>query len=240
MSAPSHYLQNFVPNAHQRFRGKLAKDMEQLTDKVVRIMTARQRLAPQADKLLADLFALRIAWWAAAPAANKGANDLVAKLEAMATQPQFAAAADNALFALEWSARLHGALNAVMPSQSVPLPRLPSYDQVVVAVQFTMPDEEATTRLGLLDSSLRVDFGILALLLLTEGNPKASPAKLRELGVYLNQAAHDYAGWVLRVLPHAKQALPGSDGPITRDALAEAREMAEIGISEWAETLDRA
>ena len=165
-------------------------------------------------------------------------DDAYPSLEALRNNPKLTLLAENALFAVRCNARVMKAIvGSVKPeelSQQLIDAPFTTYEQFFGTLALSIPDQEAfQTIADFLNTTLYIEFILLAAILIDDEHIKISEAGINELAFLIADAAQEHiaVATMMGILPMRKRSSTIAGAPIYSD---EDQLLSNFGLSDFA------
>ncbi len=234
-------MRNYLP----LLETPIKKETTKFLNEVKTVLTSGESIKPHLDKLIPQIFNFRIK--ALKWLCEKSNIDLLEmideaypQIEELKNNPKLAILADNILFALRCNGRVVKALYSTGDVTNEHITEhfsnapVVTYDQFLGTLAFSIPDEYAVQKLAdWVNSSLYIEFIIVATTIIHEENIKISDRLINEMAFLVANAAQEYIAISTEIGLLQTRSTPHTYfGVVDKKDLKEQKYLADLGLFE--------
>lgn len=238
-------------NLYPQLDNPLKKDTDQLSKDIRVIMLSGKELHAQSNSILGQIFNFRIKaikWLVLDNNFNllQKFNEIIPQIEKINSNKRLEVLAENLLFAIRCNQRVVESLlyqsddtSAYFSSAIRQLPEI-TYGQFIASLAFAIPDQETTQKfIDWIDSSLHIEFGMVATDIIYNDNLKISDKTINELAFLIANAAQEYSALAMElgIIKSRASGQTNSNFLFDRSFIKEQQYLADLGIEDFAQNL---
>ena len=236
-------LRNYIP----QLDNPLKKELDKLLANIQLVITSNKKVKPQLDSLLPQIFNFRfkaIKWFI-----ENGDFDLqemfkstIPKIEELKDNPHLEILVENILFALRCNLKVVNALivNDQLSEETFTKGQTAvtdiTYDQFIASIAVGIPNAEAAQKIiDFTNSSLFIEFVVVAAALINENKLKVTEKTINELAFIVADAGQEYAAIATEIGLLNTSFLRNSFTQVTfdNDFITEQKELADLGLDDF-------
>ncbi|TAM97796.1 MAG: hypothetical protein EPN39_10485 [Chitinophagaceae bacterium] len=235
-------------NLYPQLDNPLKKELDRLSKDIKAIIVSGKKIQAQSLSMLGRIFNLRIKaikWLASDDNFDylQKLNEIIPQIEKINMNEKLEVLTENLLFALRCNQRVvESLLNNVEASSagfSTAIAQLPeiNYDQFLASLAFAIPDDEATQKIvDWTNSSLHIEFAMVAADIINDNNLKVSDKTINELAFLVADAAQEYAALAteLGIIKSRSSKQSIANFSFDNSYVKEQQYLADLGLEDFA------
>lgn len=235
-------------NLYSQLQSPLKKDLNRLSNDIKTLIISGEKIKGQSTNMLSQVFNLRIKalkWLSADPNFDylEMFKDIFPQIEELRSNKNLEVLTDNILFALRCNQRV---VESIMNSNefsedafSSNLAQLPdiTYSQFIASLAFANLDDETTQKIvDWTNSSLHIEFVLVATDIISDEKLKISDKTINELAFLIADAAQEYSALAteLGILKSRSTRQSFSNLSFDNSFIKEQKQFADLGLNDFA------
>lgn len=235
-------------NLYSQLQSPLKKDLNRLSNDIKTLIISGEKIKAQSTKMLNQVFNLRIKalkWLSADTNFDylEMFKDIFPQIEELRSNKKLEVLTDNILFALRCNQRV---VESIMSSNefspdtfSSNLAQLPdiTYSQFIASLAFANLDDETTQKIiDWTNSSLHIEFVLVATDIISDEKLKISDKTINELAFLIADAAQEYSALAteLGILKSRSTRQSFSNLSFDNSFIKEQKQFADLGLDDFA------
>ncbi|GAB1447176.1 hypothetical protein MASR2M44_01670 [Bacteroidota bacterium] len=238
-------------NLYSQLENPLKKDLNRLSSDIKAIITSGKKVQTQSVDMLSQVFNLRIKalkWLADEKNFDylEMLNDIFPQIEELKSNKKLEVLTENLLFALRCNQRvvesLVGTTEFSTDSFASKISQLPdiTYQQFIASLAFANLDDETTQKIvDWTNSSLHIEFVLVAADIIGDDKLKISDKTINELAFLVADAAQEYSALAIElgILKTRSKRQSFSNLSFDNSFIKEQKQLADLGLDDFAATL---
>ena len=236
---------------YSHLENPLKKDLNRLSNDIKSLITSGKKIQPQSTNMLSQVFNLRVKalkWLSADTTFNylEMLKDIFPQIEELKSNKKLEVLTDNILFALRCNQRVVESLinsnefsSETFASKLTQLPEI-TYSQFIASLAFANLDDETTQKIvDWTNSSLHIEFVLVATDIISDKKLKISTKTINELAFLIADAAQEYIALAteLGILKSRSVTQSFSNLSFDNSFIKEQKQLADLGLDDFAQTL---
>ena len=235
-------------NLYSQLQNPLKKDLNRLSNDIKTLIISGEKIKAQSTNMLSQVFNLRIKalkWLSADTNFDylEMFKDIFPQIEELRSNKKLEVLTDNILFALRCNQRV---IESIMNSNefsadtfSSNLAELPdiTYSQFIASLAFANLDDEITQKIvDWTNSSLHIEFVLVATDIISDEKLKISDKTINELAFLIADAAQEYSALAteLGILKSRSTKQSFSNLSFNNSFIKEQKQFADLGLNDFA------
>jgi len=235
-------------NLYSQLQNPLRKDLNRLSNDIKTLIISREKIKAQSVKMLSQVFNLRIKalkWLSADTNFDclEMFKDIFPQIEELRSNKKLEILTDNILFALRCNQRVvESIINSsefsrdTLTSNISHLPDI-TYPQFIASLAFANLDDETTQKImDWTNSSLHIEFVLVATDIISDEKLKISDKTINELAFLIADAAQEYSALAteLGILKSHSTRQSFSNLSFDNSFIKEQKQFADLGLDDFA------
>lgn len=241
-------------NLYSQLDFPLMEELNQLSKNIKNMIVSGQRIQTQSVSMLRQIFNLRVKAikWLASESNfdySQMLNEITPQIEKINEDKRLEVLIENLLFALRCNQRVVENVfkNVESPSSVdfsttfIQLPEI-TYDQFLASLAFAIPDDEAVQKIiDWTNSSLHIEFTMVATDIIYKDKLKVSDKTINELAFLVADAAQEYSALAteLGIIKSRTSRQSIARFSFDNSFIKEQKEWADLGLEDFVETLSK-
>jgi hypothetical protein len=235
-------------NLYSQLQSPLKKDLNRLSNDIKSLIISGEKIKAQSTTMLSQVFNLRIKalkWLSADTNFDylEMFKDIFPQIEELKSNKKLEVLTDNILFALRCNQRVVESImnsNEFSPDAfSSNLAQLPdiTYSQFIASFAFANLDDETTQKIvDWTNSSLHIEFVLVATDIISDDKLKISDKTINELAFLIADAAQEYSALAteLGILKSRSKRQSFSNLSFENSFIKEQKQFADLGLEDFA------
>jgi len=231
-------------NLYPQLESSLKEELNRLSNDIKTLITSGKKVQGRFVPMLSQVFNLRIKaikWLATGTNFNylEILKDIVPQIEDLKTNKKMEVLTENLLFALRCNQRVAEAVIRTNETTNDTLTQLPeiTYEQFIASLSIAIPDDETVQKfVHLTNTSLHIEFVMLAADIIGDDNLKVSDKTINELAFLVADAAQEYIAIATELgILKSRSSIPSfSTESFDNSFIKEQKQLADLGLDDFA------